>query len=101
MNLRRAGTQFMTVLLVVIFLVSPVKAQSNQSSAQGHSQDASKVSAEIMAGHGHAVSAGATSSSMDLFTHISNDAVITSASRDFEIASGAQMQFMVSAKGQK
>ena len=55
----------------------------------------------FMAGHGQAVSAGGTSSSMDLFTHMSNDAVITSPSRDFEIASGAQMQFMVSAKGQK
>jgi hypothetical protein len=61
MSFRRAGTQFMADSLVVIFSVSPVKAQSNQSS--------SKI--------------------------MSNDAVIMSP------ASVAQMQFTVSAKGQK
>jgi len=55
----------------------------------------------FIVGHGQAVSTGGTASSMDIFSHMSNDAVITSPSRDFEIASGAQMDFMVSGRGQK
>jgi hypothetical protein len=55
----------------------------------------------FMVGHGSAVSTGGTANSMDIFTHMSNDAVITSPSKDFEVASGAQMDFMVSARGQK
>lgn len=55
----------------------------------------------FMSGQGQTVSADGTTSSMDIFTHMSNDTVITSSSRDFEIASGAQMLFMVSTKGQK
>ena len=46
-------------------------------------------------GSGQSISAGGTPTSMDIFSHMSNDAVITSPNRDFEIASGAQMQFFV------
>jgi len=49
-------------------------------------------------GNGQAISSGGTATSMDIFSHMSNDAVITSPSRDFEISSGAQMQFLVQAE---
>ena len=49
-------------------------------------------------GHGQVVSAGGTRNDVDLFSHMSNDTVITSPSKDFEVSSGAQMQFLVGAK---
>jgi hypothetical protein len=52
-------------------------------------------------GHGRAVSSGGTSSSIDLYSHMSNDSILTSSNKDFEIASGAQMRFMVDSKRQQ
>jgi hypothetical protein len=49
-------------------------------------------------GSGQSISSGGTATSMDIFSHMSNDAVITSPSRNFEISSGAQMQLLVQAK---
>ena len=46
-------------------------------------------------GSGQAISSGGSAASMDIFSHMSNDTVITSPSRDFEISSGAQMQLLV------
>lgn len=46
-------------------------------------------------GWGQLVSASGSRQSLDLFSHLSNDTVITSPSRDFEISSGAQMQLLV------
>ncbi|HLH31368.1 MAG TPA: hypothetical protein VKY31_09210 [Terriglobia bacterium] len=46
-------------------------------------------------GHGELVNALGTHESVDLFSHLSNDTVIASPSRDFEITSGAQMQLLV------
>jgi hypothetical protein len=52
-------------------------------------------------GSGQAVSSGGTATSMDIFSHMSNDTVITSPSRDFEISSGAQMQLLVQGNAKK
>jgi hypothetical protein len=52
-------------------------------------------------GSGSAISSGGTATSMDIFSHMSNDAVITSPSRDFEIASGAQMQLLIQGSAKK
>ena len=52
-------------------------------------------------GSGQAISSGGTATSMDIFSHMSNDAVITSPSRDFEISSGAQMQLLVQSNSRK
>jgi hypothetical protein len=49
----------------------------------------------FLLGNGQVISSGGTTTSMDLFSHMSNDTVITSPSRDFEISSGAQMQLLV------
>jgi hypothetical protein len=46
-------------------------------------------------GHGELAAAGGTRESVDLFSHLNNDTVITSPSRTFEISSGAQMQLLV------
>jgi hypothetical protein len=55
----------------------------------------------FLVGSGQAISSAGTASSMDIFSRMSNDAVITSPSRDFEIASGAQMQLLVHANSDK
>jgi hypothetical protein len=46
-------------------------------------------------GHGELAATGASQQSVDIFSHLRNDTVITSASRTFEISSGAQMQLLV------
>jgi hypothetical protein len=53
----------------------------------------------FMTGHGQVVSAGGTRESVDLFSHMSNDTVITSPGKNFEVSSGAQMQLLVGVKG--
>jgi hypothetical protein len=44
------------------------------------------------------VAAGGTRESLDLFSHLNNDTVITSPSKNFEISSGARMQLLVGVK---
>jgi urease accessory protein UreE len=41
------------------------------------------------------ITAGGTKQSVELFSHLSNDTMITSPSKDFVISSGAQMQLLV------
>jgi hypothetical protein len=49
-------------------------------------------------GHGQLVSAAGARQSVDIFSHLSNDTVITSPGKNFEITSGAQMQLLVGVK---
>jgi hypothetical protein len=46
-------------------------------------------------GHGHVVSSDGSEESVELYSHLINDTVITSLSKNFEISSGAQMQMLV------
>jgi hypothetical protein len=46
-------------------------------------------------GQGTLITSHGSKQSVDLFSHLSNDTVITSQSKDFEISSGAQMQLLV------
>jgi len=46
-------------------------------------------------GRGEWITAGGTKQSVELFSHLSNDTMITSSSKDFVISSGAQMQLLV------
>lgn len=83
-------------------LAAPTLIPANSQTATSLQNNFGVSSNQLfMVGHGQAVSTGGTASSMDLFTHMSNDTVITSPSKDFDIGSGAQMDFMVSGKGQK
>ena len=49
----------------------------------------------LRVGRGAVISAGGLKRSVDIFSHLSNDTVLTSQSRNFEISSGAQMQLLV------
>jgi len=46
-------------------------------------------------GHGRLINASGSQQSVDIFSHLNNDTVITSAGKDFEMSSGAQMLFLV------
>ena len=46
-------------------------------------------------GHGQLISFGGVKETVDLYSHLENDTVITSPSRNFEISSGAQMHMLV------
>jgi len=46
-------------------------------------------------GHGQLISFGGTKESVDLYSHLENDTVITSPSKTFEISSGAQLHMLV------
>jgi hypothetical protein len=46
-------------------------------------------------GNGRLVNAGGSQQFVDIFSHLNNDTVIMSPSKDFEITGGAQMQFLV------
>jgi hypothetical protein len=46
-------------------------------------------------GRGQLASAGGRRQSIEIFTHLNNDTVITSESKDFEIYAGAQMQLLI------
>jgi len=46
-------------------------------------------------GRGEMITSGGSKQSVDIFSHLSNDTVITSPSKDFEISGGAQMQLLV------
>jgi hypothetical protein len=46
-------------------------------------------------GHGQLLTAGGLKQSLDIFSHMNNDTVLTSRSANFEISSGAQMQLLI------
>ena len=46
-------------------------------------------------GRGELISAGGLRQNLDIFSHFSNDTVLTSPSNNFEISSGAEMQLLV------
>lgn len=51
-------------------------------------------------GRGELVSSGGSRQSVELFSHLNNDTVITSQNKNFEISSGAQMQLLVGVNNQ-
>jgi hypothetical protein len=50
-------------------------------------------------GQGQIITAEGSRNSVDLYSHLSNDTVITSPGRNFEVSSGARMQLLVGAGG--
>ena len=73
-----------------------VVAVDHQTSAAIESSLGSSSSGQLFkVGHGQLAGAGGSQQSLDLFSHLGNDTVITSPSKNFEISSGAQMQLLV------
>ena len=78
--------------------ITPVSAETSTSLQNNFGVAGGPL---FLVGSGQAISSGGTASSMDIFSRMSNDAVITSPSRNFEISSGAQMQLLVGARSGK
>ena len=74
---------------------SVVAVDHQTTSAIETSLDSSAPGPLFKVGHGELAAAGGLHESVDLFSHLDNDTVITSPSRNFEISSGAQMQLLV------
>jgi hypothetical protein len=73
-----------------------VMAVDQQTAAAMESSFGSSSSSQLFrVGHGQLITAGGSKQSVELFSHLSNDTVITSPSKNFEISSGAQMQLLV------
>jgi hypothetical protein len=78
--------------------VSPVNTETSTSLQNSFGVSGGQL---FHVGSGQVISSGGTATSMDIFSHMSNDAVITSPSRDFEISSGAQMQLLIQGSARK
>jgi hypothetical protein len=87
-----AGSQSSAALLSAPTVV----AADQQTSSMIASNLGSSSSGQLFkVGQGQLVTAGGSQQSVDIFSRLNNDTVITSASRNFEISSGAQMQMLV------
>ena len=76
-----------------------VVAADHQTSSEIESTLGTSSSGQLFkVGHGDVVTAGGSKQSVDIFSHLSNDTVITSPSKNFEISSGAQMQMLFGVK---
>ncbi len=74
---------------------SVVAADQQTASAIDNSFGASGSGQLFKTGRGELVHSGGARQSVQFFSHLNNDTVITSQSRDFEISGGAQMQLLV------
>jgi hypothetical protein len=82
------------VSLLAATTIAPVSVQTGTSLESSFGVSSNQL---LVMGHGRATSSQGSTASIDLFSHMSNDTVITSPSRSFEIGTGAMLQFMVSA----
>jgi hypothetical protein len=74
---------------------SVVAADSQTTSSLQSRLGMSGDSQLFQTGHGLVIGSGGSRHSLDLFTHMNNDTVLTSPSRNFEISSGAQIQLLI------
>jgi hypothetical protein len=73
-----------------------VVAVDQQTSAVIEDSLASSSSGPLFrVGRGQLLTAGGSWQSVDIFSHLNNDTLITSVGKDFEISSGAQMHLLV------
>jgi hypothetical protein len=75
-------------------LATPVRAETASSMQSDFGVSGNNL---FLVGHGQVVSSGGTASAIDVYSHMSNDTILASSSRDYEISSGAQMQFRIAA----
>jgi hypothetical protein len=81
---------------VALLSMPSVVAADQQTTASIEAALGTETSEQLFkVGHGQLVSEGGSKESVELYSHLSNDTVITSPSNHFEISSGAQMQMLV------
>ena len=79
----------------LLSMPSVVAADNQTAAALENTLGASTSGPLFKVGRGELVSANGSRQSVDIFSHLSNDTVITSRNKNFEISSGAQMQLLV------
>lgn len=94
-NPAAAGGALFTANPALLSMPSVVAVDHQTSSAIETTLDSSESGTLFKVGHGELIGAGGARESVDLFSHLNNDTVITSPSRNFEISSGAQLQLLV------
>jgi hypothetical protein len=82
----------------LLSMPSVVAADARTATALESNLGLSGGSQLFQTGRGQIVTSGGSKHSLDIFSHMNNDTVITSPSRNFEITSGAQMQLLVGMK---
>ena len=92
---QRAASDASPANPALLSMPSVVAVDHQTSSAIETSLDSSAPGPLFKVGHGELVSASGVRESVDLFSHLNNDTVITSPSKNFEISSGARMQLLV------
>jgi len=96
------GTSSQSSANAAVLNMPSVVAADQQTSSMIESNLGSSSSGQLFKlGRGQLVTAGGSQQSVDIFSHLNNDTVITSASRNFEISSGAQMQMLVGVNKQE
>ena len=81
---------------VALLSMPSVIAADQQTSASIETALGTETAEQLFkVGHGQLVSSGGSKESVELYSHLSNDTVITSPSNTFEISSGAQIQLLV------
>jgi hypothetical protein len=88
----RANGQANTALLSMPSVVAVDKQTSSVIEAGLGSSFSNTL---FKVGRGQLLTAGGSWQSLDLFSHLNNDTLITSVGKDFEISSGAQMHLLV------
>jgi hypothetical protein len=72
-----------------------IAADSKTSSAIEGNIGSSSSGQLFKVGRGQLVTADGSLQSIDIFSHLNNDTVITSSSKNFEISAGAQLQMLI------
>jgi len=91
----RSGGLVGVTNVALLSMPSVVAADAQTASALQSDLGISAQHKLFQTGHGQIVSAGGSKQSLDIFSHMNNDSVLTSRNRNFEITSGAQMQLLV------
>jgi hypothetical protein len=90
-----SASNVMRANAALLSMPSVVAADATTASALENGLGLSSSNGQLfMVGRGELITAGSTQS-LDIFSRLNNDSVLTSSSRNFEISSGAQMQLLV------
>jgi hypothetical protein len=81
--------------VALLSMPSVVAADAQTSASVQSNLGVSSEQQLFHTGKGEVVTAGGSKQSIEIFSHLTNDTVLTSKSKNFEISSGAQMQLLV------
>ena len=79
----------------LLSMPSVVAADEQMATALNRTLGLSDSPPVFETGHGQVITPAGHKDSIDIFSHLDNDSVLTSRSRNFEISSGAQIQLLV------